>query len=337
VSEVVAELLVTGSVTVDSHDQPAIGRGVSEPGYGYQLFVVAAVLTSLREVHATYRLAGFVGVFTRVSGHLAENLRGYAWAIRNRNTDDCSAANLPTVIEIDAADLEYQSLFTREHFPTKDSDTARSPVHDEPVVGIVGGRWDRFRILWAETRIHRSLRTRFVDGAEWAETEQYRYAATRIDTGLDDWRSSTPADLDRRCADLDALYESMADEGYVPQTELLERGDETMETVSAAMKPICGTEFPHEMRVGIGREGALIRFSAGKHRLSIAKLLDLENVPVVVVVRHERWAAIRNAFDAADSLADVPPAYRQFDGHPDLRAVTRWDPSPNDKAPSRAR
>jgi hypothetical protein len=331
------ELFVTGSVTVNPHDRSTVVGWSGESGYEYQLFVVAAIMTTLREIRAAYQLAGLVGTLRRVGGHLVTNVVGYCWAIRYRNVSGRSVSGLPTVIEIAAADLEYQSLFTKGHFPTKDSDTARSPVHSEPIVGILGGRWDRFRIRWEATRIHRSLRARFIDGADWEETAKYRYAATKIEHRLNDWRSSTPAELDRRCADLDALYGSMAERGYVPQTDLLKRNDETMDTVDATMKPILGTEFPHEMRVGIGREGEIIRFSAGKHRLSIAKLLDLENVPVVVVARHERWAAIRNAFETAATLADVPPTYRRFAGHPDLSAVTQWDPSPNDEAPPRAR
>ncbi|WP_174299199.1 hypothetical protein [Natronococcus occultus] len=267
--------------------------------------------------------------------YLVDNAFGYWWAIRHRDaSEEPRESDCPTIVEIDPDDLRYQSSFRKAHFPTKDGDTTHSPVHDEPIVGVLGGRWDRFRTEWSETRIHRSLEARFAGGKSWTETAKYQYAVCKIENGLEDWRSSSIDDLGQRCADLEALYESMADEGYVPQTELLEREDagEQLKTETAAMKPIHGTDYPHEARVGIGRNGELIRFGAGKHRLSIAKLLDLDSVPVVVVVRHERWAAIRECFATADSLEDVPERYREFTDHPDVRSLDEREPAPGIEA-----
>ncbi|MDG5818736.1 hypothetical protein [Natronococcus sp. A-GB7] len=319
---VVAEGFVTGSIVFDALDRSGVAATLDEPDAGYQLLVLAALTSSWRKLLVFYQLSGVTGALGRTRGYLHENALGYWWAIRHRSAaGEPTSSDLPTVVEIDPADLRYQSRFGKAQFPTKDGDTTRSPVHAEPIVGVVGGRWDRFRTEWIETRIHRSLEARFRDGESWEATAKYRYAACKIENGLEDWRSSTPEELERRCADLDALYESMAGEGHVPQDELLERADDGMETGGAAMKSILGGEFPHEMRVGIGRDGEIIRFSAGKHRLSIARLLGLEAVPVVVV-RHERWATVRERFAAADSLEELPAEYREFADHPDLRAVT---------------
>ncbi|WP_293030989.1 hypothetical protein [Natronococcus sp.] len=319
---VLAEFFLTGSIALDEHGRTGGAGNLGGSDAEYQILFLAALTASWRKLLVFYQLAGVSGALGRIFGCLYENAFGYWWAIRRRDAaGDPPASDLPTVVEIDPADLRYQSRLGKAQFPTKDGDTKRSPIHDEPIVGVVGGRWDRFRTEWAETRIHRSLEARFQEGEPWEVTAKYRYAAYKIENGLGDWRSSTIEELERRCADIDALYESMAEEGYVPQDELLEREDDDMETGGAAMKPILGTEFPHEMRVGIGRNGEIIRFSAGKHRLSIAKLLGLESVPVIVVVRHERWATIRERFAAADSLEELPEEHREFAAHPDLRAV----------------
>jgi hypothetical protein len=323
VNAVLAEFFLTGSTVLDAHGRTGVVGNLGDSDTEYQILFLAALTASWRKLLIFYQLAGVSGALGRAFGYLSENALGYWWAIRHWNAAGGSApSDLPTVVEIDPADLRYQSRFGKAQFPTKDGDTRRSPVHDEPIVGVVGGRWDRFRTEWTETRIHRSLEARFREDESWEATAKYRYAACKIENGLEDWRSSTIEELERRCADLDALYESMAEEGYVPQEELLERADDGMETGGAAMKSILGAKFPHEMRVGIGRDGEIIRFSAGKHRLSIARLLGLEAVPVVVVVRHERWATVRERFAAADSLEELPAEYRKFADHPDLRAVT---------------
>ncbi|ELY53469.1 hypothetical protein C491_21311 [Natronococcus amylolyticus DSM 10524] len=310
-----------GSIALDVQETGVAGNlGGSEADY--QMLFLAALATSWRKFLAFYRLGGVSRALGRSLEYLYESAFGYWWAIRHRSAaGEPTASDLPATVEIDPADLRYQSRFGKAHFPTKDSDTERSPIHDELIVGVVGGRWDRFRTEWTETRIHRSLEARFLEGESWERTVKYRYAACKVENGLEDWRSSTIDELERRCADLDTLYDSMAEEGYVSQTELLEHGDDGMETGNAATKSILETEFPHEMRVGIGRNGEIIRFSAGKHRLSIAKLLGLETVPVIVVVRHERWATIRERFAAADSLEALPAEYREFANHPDLRVV----------------
>jgi hypothetical protein len=327
VNALLSELFVTTAITVESHDRTAVVDNAKRSGDAYQFLLVGSLLGVWRKLRATYRAGGFTEVARKTVDYLLGNAYGYWWALRYRDrAGKAATADLPSVLEIDATDLQYQSRFAKAHFPTKDGDTVRSAIHDEPIVGVVGGRWDRFRTEWTKLRIHRSLEARFVDDVPWEETPKYRYAAAKIEHGLEDWRSSTPAELEQRCADLETLHESMHAEGYVPQVDLLEDDEEDrMATGGAAMKPICGTEFPHEMRVGVGRNGELIRFSAGKHRLSIAKLLDLEAVPVVVVVRHERWAAIRTVFGEADSLRDVPEKYRDFADHPDLRAVSQWE------------
>ncbi|WP_394739523.1 ParB N-terminal domain-containing protein [Natronococcus roseus] len=320
---VLAEIFLSGSITHDTYVRTGVAGDPGGSDAEYQMLFLAALTAPWRKLLVFYQLGGVPGALGRTLEYLYENAFGYWWAIRHRSAaGEPTASDLPATVEIGPADLRYQSRFGKAHFPTKDGDTDRSPVHDEPIVGVVSGRWDRFRTEWTETRIHRSLEARFLDGEYWEQTARYRYAACKIENGLEDWRSSTPEELERRCDDLDALYESMAEEGYVPQDELLEREDDGMETGSAAIKPILGTNYPHEMRVGIGRSGEVIRFSAGKHRLSIAKLLGLETVPVIIVVRHERWATIRERFAAADSLEALPGEYREFADHPDLRAVT---------------
>lgn len=64
----------------------------------------------------------------------------------------------------------------------------------------------------------------------------------------------------------------------------------------------------HEIAVDVGRDGQLL-FVDGRHRLAIAKILGLDTVPIVFLVRHSSWMEQREIFAKDESVLD----------HPDLR------------------
>lgn len=47
-----------------------------------------------------------------------------------------------------------------------------------------------------------------------------------------------------------------------------------------------GVDVPDEIRLAVGRDGELMRWSGGLHRLSAAQLLDIDRIPAYVVVWH---------------------------------------------------
>jgi hypothetical protein len=66
-----------------------------------------------------------------------------------------------------------------------------------------------------------------------------------------------------------------------------------------------------EILVDIGREGELL-FVTGRHRLSLAKLLDLDRIPIAIVVRHAQWMDRRKRLLKSGDANSDPV-------HPDLR------------------
>ena len=56
----------------------------------------------------------------------------------------------------------------------------------------------------------------------------------------------------------------------------------------------------------------------GNHRLAIAKVLELSEIPVLVRVRHSVWQQIRDEVRKADSLYDLDYQTRSHLSHPDL-------------------
>lgn len=169
-----------------------------------------------------------------------------------------------------------------------------------------------------ESVFYRSLESHFERGTPWEETELVRRALDLVGTDGTErvWHECrTAEDVRRRCRELDDLYEAIRDEGYRAERERL------------GTDPTVG--FRHclrqEITVDVGRDGDLL-LVCGKHRLAIAKLLDLETVPVVFLVRHPEWMR-RRAAVAAGTHGNRPAGSDDGSGrgdfdrdpHPDLR------------------
>ena len=178
---------------------------------------------------------------------------------------------------------------------------------------VIDGDWDADRRPFSESVVYRSFRAHFDDGVPWPETDLYAQCLDTIDAGGSPWGCTTPADVDQRCQEIDRLYETVATDGYRTQSELLESGvDEPFDHArpSEYTRTVDG-----EIALTVGRDGELL-FYDGRNRLAIAKLLDLESVPVVILVRHSQWQAVRDRVAGGEtSLADLPD---RLQSHPDL-------------------
>lgn len=171
---------------------------------------------------------------------------------------------------------------------------------------VVGGDWDRPQLLFDECDFFWAYSMRINQGAEWSETEYYMHHLAEIESGEVKWGCSNKMEWDQRCLILDSIFEDMKANGYAPQ------------------------KLEDYISVNISREGALF-FNDGRHRLTFAKLLQLEEIPVRITVRHSKWVAFKNQIhDYASSggrkgkiyaplthidLASVPSGYghRRFE------------------------
>ena len=149
---------------------------------------------------------------------------------------------------------------------------------------VVGGNWERSP--FAERERFRTLRKRYLDGKAWEELP--------IDNELGRIK--------------DRVYQRIADEGYKTQREL----EEDRWFLSKRDVEIC---------VGIDHDGSFVHFMRGKHRLSIAKILDLEEIPVMVRIRHRNWQRIRDEIKTADSPSELSDVTRCHLSHPDLQDI----------------
>lgn len=129
------------------------------------------------------------------------------------------------------------------------------------------GPWDRSDARFDDLAEYTALRAVVEDGADWTDTELYTRHADRIAAGHESFGCESVAALEERLAAVDDLRRRIARDGYRSR-----RAD--------------GADPFDEIRVNIARDGRLLYNDEGRHRLAIAKLLDIERVPVLVVARH---------------------------------------------------
>lgn len=199
--------------------------------------------------------------------------------------------------------------------PAKIRRRVESPVY--PFGRVFDGDWDVGAPSFMDGVRQRSMVAHFVEGVPWEETAYYRHARSSIESrGFDRSGCSSRSELEDRLERLDDLYDRIDRRGYASQRELLanepeltirENNDEPVPTLN-------------EIGVAIGRDGEFLFSFCGLHRLTIARILDVEAVPVQVRGRHRHWQRIRDSIRLdADGptltdggISDVPI------DHPDL-------------------
>ncbi len=193
---------------------------------------------------------------------------------------------------------------------------------------VEGGDWDRrYRDEVVFTRnaenasvteltnwiFYRSMLDHFADGVPWTDTDWYRRVAS--EGGLDHQVDYGDVErMEERLAETDELYEFVEADGYKRQATLRDDDAAPFETTRAP-----DPEY-HEIVVNVGRDGELI-FEEGRHRLAVVKALDVECIPVRVLVRHERWQELRHEVATATDPSDLSERARAHLDHPDVRPI----------------
>jgi hypothetical protein len=149
-----------------------------------------------------------------------------------------------------------------------------------------------------QTIIHRSLKQRFSEGKEWIKTPIVSEAKYLVENKDVPWSGRNSLDaIKQRCMEIDLLYNTIVSEGYKTQFDLIDQ---------AQIRHVGFLDaLANEILVDIGRNGEFL-FVNGRHRLSIAKILDLETIPIVVLVRHEKWMNKRDSFYIGESTSEHP-------------------------------
>ena len=114
----------------------------------------------------------------------------------------------------------------------------------------------------------------FVEGRSPHDTDEYQRLSAKIRIGNFAWTKGNRSikELDEYFAALINAFHDIKANGYRTQSEIGENGID-------------------EIRVCVDRHGRLCVFGGGTHRLSIAKLLRLQRVPVILKRVHSTWVS----------------------------------------------
>ncbi|MFO8116493.1 MAG: hypothetical protein R6U01_14240 [Halorubrum sp.] len=233
--------------------------------------------------------------------------RYYRW----RATRDVDGYDVPTdpfrVLWVDPDDIVRHS--NREYPPWQGGWRLCGRVAD--------GDWDRPSEEYRhppsfEDRLEfEAFRAHFVDGVQWGETEFLLRKIETVENGGTSRAGEDREEILDYWTKYDDLYQEISETGYDTQRDRVTSGAETKRFPQA---------IRDEIAIDIARDGEPL-FVDGSHRLSIAKLLDLDSVPTVCFYRHEEWMGVREAVYRAttvDELGETARRRLQAD-HPDLR------------------
>jgi hypothetical protein len=141
------------------------------------------------------------------------------------------------------------------------------------------GDWDNdkkpvFPDLMNSSPTFRSTYQLFVNKVDYTECDQYMIMRNMLETtgSTGVWgHCKTDYEIDEYFKNIIAAYHSIKNNGYKTQKEL-------------------GGTVTDEIRVVIDRYGNFVKFGGGgNHRFPIAKILNLQSVPVYVVGAHYEW------------------------------------------------
>lgn len=177
---------------------------------------------------------------------------------------------------------------------------------------ILNGNWDQRVIKFEDLDVYRAFKQRFKEGKQWEETEFYHRILNRISAGKRKWGCKNKEELDQRLKKIDSLYYKIKINGYKTREELYSPKG----WLGKLNKP---STILDEITVAISREGQLL-FIDGRHRLSIAKILDLSEVPVRIIARHKKWMDFRKELIYFSRNYQNGKLYQPLT-HPDLQDI----------------
>ena len=153
------------------------------------------------------------------------------------------------------------------YFKPREANWDSVPYEQEVPYGtVLDGDWDQERAAFSNLLMYQGTRQRFVEGMQWTETAFYTRLVERFcEHGWE--RTDARALAVERCEQIEAVYERLESVGYQSQREL--NGH-----------PL------HEVTITVSRDGELLYNCEGRHRLCVAKVLGIDSIPVLVLVRH---------------------------------------------------
>lgn len=221
------------------------------------------------------------------------------------------------VVEVDPDAIQYMVEYSA--MPKQVRDRQAFPDSRFKYAGaVVDGDWDQSERRFEDSELYWSFEAHFEHGTPWRDTPFYDTVVDHIESGVEMWDCSSPAEFEARCRELDDLYAAIDRHGYRSQRELMASSVEDPVRPDDS-RPYHVRLVNDELAVCIGRDGEVL-FKDGRDRLAIAKLLDIDSIPVWILIRHERWQQLRELVALNPSVRTELPS--RIRSHPDLEPLT---------------
>lgn len=176
-------------------------------------------------------------------------------------TDDSDCIYL---VDVDPTEITQSKLFPPDALPVTGPDA---------VYGCVGGPWDLATLSFSKHYLYQSIQAYLTEGVDWTETQIYDHPKYADD----------PERAEKRCEKIERLIESIESNGYQLQAELDDDTDRPDSEIGA-------TPIADELIIGMDRHGGLLHLKNGRHRLAVAQLLGVEQIPVILSLYHPNAA-----------------------------------------------
>jgi len=160
---------------------------------------------------------------------------------------------------------------------------------------IKSGDWDIGTKKFKDIETYQGMRERFVEEKEWQQTKFYSDFLEKINKGKIAWHCMNEKQWKSRLKSIDVLYNDIKINGYRVQTGKNKISDTYEGRADKRYQKI------DEVLVSIGRDGQLL-FNDGAHRLAIAKILELPEIPVMVLARHVKWVNFKKELTSYGGL-----------------------------------
>lgn len=182
---------------------------------------------------------------------------------------------------------------------------------------ILDGDWDQERRHFTEAYRYKMFNKHFKQNLDWEETEEFQERAQKIRENeaintLDiPPEKQSVSELKNYYEFIDSLYDNIKTSGYKPQAELDSSDDYACRDIHPSL---------NEIQVCIGRDGTIL-VKSGYHRYIIAKILNLDVVPVRTQIRHSKWQSLRDEIKNASNKASLSKEKKNFLKHPELSDI----------------
>lgn len=276
------------------------------------IWTVDSILTQFYDGYLHLRREGFRATLKAVLRQLNASYEGYYYYINYKSKP---IRGIETVEE----SVLFKTLWTEpgniEHLPTRRFDKWNNMGE------VRDGAWDKPKGKLENRSVADALKARFEEGKDWENIEFVKGALETVQAGESTWNGChTPEDVKNRCEELDLLYERLQNEGFQSQAELHDTNPKSL-LLSGSFD-----RSKTDIAVHVSRDGQFL-FVDGTHRLLLAKILDIEEVPVRVVIRHKQWQNLRENVRNANDPTDSEDWFKRYRHHPDLQDVLSSNPS----------